>query len=151
MSTEEATPGGSWHLFNDFLVRPISEDEALSFPGSWKVSPESLHRDSEAYSFCQDSRGALLRACRRSRASRLLAATTLGRPFNLVGGHHRLSVSSHAPVPVLVADLRFHYRNRDPALVKHQPLRADELPRKGTLISIDAEFVSLQQVRADSF
>lgn len=30
-------PGG-WHLFNDFAVQPITEDEALSFPGKWKVS-----------------------------------------------------------------------------------------------------------------
>lgn len=26
-----------WYLFNDFLVRPLSEQEALSFPASWKV------------------------------------------------------------------------------------------------------------------
>ncbi|KAF8305548.1 PAB-dependent poly-A-specific ribonuclease subunit PAN2 [Clavulina sp. PMI_390] len=26
-----------WHLFNDFLVRKIPQDEALSFPGHWKV------------------------------------------------------------------------------------------------------------------
>lgn len=49
VSSEEATPGGSWHLFNDFLVKPISEDEALSFPGSWKVGRESSHRNLKAY------------------------------------------------------------------------------------------------------
>lgn len=27
-----------WHVFNDFLVQPIPEEEALSFPGIWKVS-----------------------------------------------------------------------------------------------------------------
>ncbi|KAK4058405.1 poly(A)-specific ribonuclease [Microbotryomycetes sp. JL221] len=27
----------SWHLFNDFLVRAVSEQEALSFPGTWKI------------------------------------------------------------------------------------------------------------------
>lgn len=32
----------SWHLFNDFLVRPVSEDEALSFPGTWKVSLDEV-------------------------------------------------------------------------------------------------------------
>jgi hypothetical protein len=26
-----------WFLFNDFLVQNISEEEALSFPGKWKV------------------------------------------------------------------------------------------------------------------
>ena len=30
------SPGG-WHLFNDFLVKEVSEDEALSFSGTWKV------------------------------------------------------------------------------------------------------------------
>jgi len=37
VSDEEKKPGSSWHLFNDFLVRPVSQDEALSFPGKWKV------------------------------------------------------------------------------------------------------------------
>jgi PAB-dependent poly(A)-specific ribonuclease subunit 2 len=27
-----------WFVFNDFVVRNVSEDEALSFPGKWKVS-----------------------------------------------------------------------------------------------------------------
>lgn len=31
----EGVPG-QWHLFNDFLVQPISKDEALSF-ASWKI------------------------------------------------------------------------------------------------------------------
>lgn len=35
---EDSKTGLSWHLFNDFLVRPVSEQEALSFPGKWKVS-----------------------------------------------------------------------------------------------------------------
>lgn len=29
--------GHSWYLFNDFLVRRVPEDEALSFPAPWKV------------------------------------------------------------------------------------------------------------------
>lgn len=39
-TSEESTTaeqGANWYLFNDFLVRPVSEKEALSFPGSWKV------------------------------------------------------------------------------------------------------------------
>ncbi|KAI0329853.1 hypothetical protein GY45DRAFT_1324455 [Cubamyces sp. BRFM 1775] len=35
--------------------------------------------------------------------------------------------------------------NRDPRMIKHEPLRYDELPTPGTLIAIDAEFVSMQQ------
>ena len=34
-------------------------------------------------------------------------------------------------------------------IIKHDPLRPDELPRPGTLVAIDAEFVSMQQVLAD--
>ena len=41
-------------------------------------------------------------------------------------------------------------RNRDPNLIKHQPFTLQELPRRGTLVSIDAEFVSLQQVRVSA-
>lgn len=37
VAAEEETPGASWHVLNDFLVKPISEDEALSFPGTWKI------------------------------------------------------------------------------------------------------------------
>jgi hypothetical protein len=36
--------------------------------------------------------------------------------------------------------------HREPNLVQHEILSPDELPGKGTLISIDAEFVSLQDV-----
>ncbi|EJF62633.1 hypothetical protein DICSQDRAFT_154466 [Dichomitus squalens LYAD-421 SS1] len=35
--------------------------------------------------------------------------------------------------------------NRDPRLIRHEPLRFEELPTPGTLIAIDAEFVSMQQ------
>lgn len=37
-------------------------------------------------------------------------------------------------------------RKRDPRRIQHTPLQKEELPTAGTLISIDAEFVSLQQV-----
>lgn len=37
-------------------------------------------------------------------------------------------------------------RNRDQNAIRHQRLRQDELPNPGTLVAIDAEFVSMQQV-----
>jgi PAB-dependent poly(A)-specific ribonuclease subunit 2 len=40
-------------------------------------------------------------------------------------------------------------RRRDPSRLAHTPLASDEIPRKGTLIAIDAEFVSLQQEEAE--
>jgi len=40
-------------------------------------------------------------------------------------------------------------KNRDPKRIQHSILQPEELPTAGTLISIDAEFVSLQQVRSD--
>ncbi|KAF8969950.1 ubiquitin carboxyl-terminal hydrolase-domain-containing protein [Flammula alnicola] len=35
--------------------------------------------------------------------------------------------------------------NRDPALIKHEFLHPDELPKPGTLVAIDAEFVLMEQ------
>ena len=34
---------GPWFLFNDFVVRNISEDEALSFASTWKVCVPFTH------------------------------------------------------------------------------------------------------------
>lgn len=36
----------AWFLFNDFVVRNISEEEALSFPSTWKVNCDvsSVHQ-----------------------------------------------------------------------------------------------------------
>ncbi|KAK7689093.1 hypothetical protein QCA50_007784 [Cerrena zonata] len=36
-STQQGDEDSSWYIFNDFSVQNISEEEALSFPGSWKV------------------------------------------------------------------------------------------------------------------
>lgn len=33
----DASKPPSWHLVNDFLVRPVSEEEALHFDGRWKL------------------------------------------------------------------------------------------------------------------
>ena len=42
------------------------------------------------------------------------------------------------------------YRNRDKSLIKHECLRFEESPKPGTLVAIDAEFVSMQQVGSHS-
>lgn len=36
-SSREATTEDKWHLFNDFLVRPIPKEEALRFEPGWKL------------------------------------------------------------------------------------------------------------------
>ena len=42
------------------------------------------------------------------------------------------------------------YRNRDKSLIKHECLRFEESPKPGTLVAIDAEFVSMEQVGSHS-
>ncbi|SCV74095.1 BQ2448_6527 [Microbotryum intermedium] len=113
VSSEEASPGSSWHVFNDFLVRPISEDEALSFPSSWKIPAVMFYQRIDSASLLDFS-----------------ALPLKGDPS------------------ILCEDITVS-KNRDPKLIKHQPLKANELPRPGTLISIDAEFVSLQLEEAE--
>ncbi|KAI0792843.1 ubiquitin carboxyl-terminal hydrolase-domain-containing protein [Abortiporus biennis] len=98
-----------WYLFNDFSVREISEEEALSFPGSWKV-PTILYYERV------DIRSEL--------------------DFNALPNEIDLSILSQ--------DTNIS-RNRDPNLIKHQCLAYHELPTPGTLVAIDAEFVSMQQ------
>ncbi|GAA6028111.1 hypothetical protein JCM8097_001876 [Rhodosporidiobolus ruineniae] len=113
VANEEDKPGASWHLFNDFLVRPVSEEEVLSFPGTWKI-PAVLF-------------------------------------YERVDNQDLLDLSSlplKGDPSILCEDITIS-KNRDRNLIKHQPFRLDELPRRGTLVSIDAEFVSLQQEEAE--
>jgi PAB-dependent poly(A)-specific ribonuclease subunit 2 len=39
--------------------------------------------------------------------------------------------------------------NRDPGLLRHEYLSEDEMPRPGTIVAIDAEFVLMQQEETD--
>ncbi|GAA5924433.1 hypothetical protein JCM10213_004576 [Rhodosporidiobolus nylandii] len=113
VATEEERPGASWHLFNDFLVRPVSEEEVLSFPGTWKI-PAVLFYE----------------------------RTDTGEILDLS------SLPLQGDPSILCEDITIS-KNRDRNLIKHQPFRFEELPRRGTLVSIDAEFVSLQQEEAE--
>ncbi|KAK0185791.1 ubiquitin carboxyl-terminal hydrolase-domain-containing protein [Armillaria mellea] len=98
-----------WYLFNDFVVRNVSEEEALSFPNKWKL-PAVLHFERE------DMRDKI-------DFSEL--------PFTTDDS-------------ILSRDTSISI-NRDSNLIKHECLRYEELPRPGTLVAIDAEFVSMQQ------
>lgn len=113
VTSEDGRSGASWHLFNDFLVKPVTEEEVLSFPGKWKI-PAVLFFE-------------------RVDVDSVLDLEDL--PMK-------------ADPSVLCEDINIS-RARDRSLIKHQPFRPDELPRRGTLVAIDAEFVSLQQEEAE--
>jgi PAB-dependent poly(A)-specific ribonuclease subunit 2 len=44
-----------WHLFNDFLVRPIKKEEAMSFNTTWKVPSVITYQIKEANNQIDDS------------------------------------------------------------------------------------------------
>ncbi|KDQ59577.1 hypothetical protein JAAARDRAFT_77653 [Jaapia argillacea MUCL 33604] len=98
-----------WFVFNDFVVRNISEDEALSFPGQWKL-PAIVY----------------------------LERTDIGERVDFSALH------DDSDPTILCHDTNIAV-NRDKNLVKHECLRYEELPKPGTLVAIDAEFVSMQQ------
>ena len=58
-----------WHIFNDFLVRPVTEDEALSFAGTWKVN------------YC-----ALLEVCSIQASKQLYRTICRFLPFSTISG-----------------------------------------------------------------
>ncbi|THG96777.1 hypothetical protein EW026_g5119 [Hermanssonia centrifuga] len=99
----------SWYLFNDFAVRNISEDDALSFSANWKV-PTVIY---------------LERVDTRER----LSFTALPNEID---------------PSILCQDTNIS-SNRDKNIMKHERLKPEELPTLGTLVAIDAEFVSMQQ------
>ncbi|KAJ7724179.1 ubiquitin carboxyl-terminal hydrolase-domain-containing protein [Mycena maculata] len=98
-----------WFVFNDFVVQNISEEEALSFPDSWKV-PAIVY-------------------------------------FERIDRHDSLDFSalpSEMDAAILSHDTSISL-NRDQNMIKHECLSYEELPKPGTLVAIDAEFVSMQQ------
>ncbi|KAH7889997.1 PAB-dependent poly-A-specific ribonuclease subunit PAN2 [Phlebopus sp. FC_14] len=100
---------GPWFVFNDFVVRNITEEEALSFPGTWKV-PAVLYFE----------------------------RADVRQNLDFSGLPDELDPS------ILSRDTSISV-NRDKSLIKHECLRFEELPKPGTLVSVDAEFVSMQQ------
>lgn len=97
-----------WIMFNDFLVRPVKEEEVFSFPDTWKVP----------------------------------SVIILERVEPGLVDYSRLP--KELDTEVLFKDHSMSWHRRASS-IEHQLLTPDELPKPGTLISIDAEFVSLQQ------
>ncbi|TFK29824.1 hypothetical protein FA15DRAFT_690571 [Coprinopsis marcescibilis] len=106
---EDEDSEDSWLIFNDFLVRNISEKEALSFQGAWKV-PAIVY----------------------------LERMDIRAQVDLSG------LEATKDLDILTHDTSIS-QNRDPTAIQHQLLSQDELPKPGTLVAIDAEFVSMQQ------
>ncbi|KAI0648291.1 ubiquitin carboxyl-terminal hydrolase-domain-containing protein [Trametes meyenii] len=106
---EESQDPEPWFIFNDFLVQNMTEEEALSFPSTWKV-PAVLYLE----------RVDLRQRLDFTKLPDKMDPTILCRDTNIAV-------------------------NRDIRAIKHESLRYEELPRPGTLIAIDAEFVSMQQ------
>ncbi|CAO1617228.1 unnamed protein product [Parajaminaea phylloscopi] len=103
----DSKDAATWHLFNDFLVRTITEDEALSFPAAtWKI-PAVIYFE------------------RVDRQTVDVASI----PWTLDSA-------------ILTEDV-YISKKRDPKQIRHRPFSPDEMPGKGDLLSIDAEFVSL--------
>ncbi|KAF9521074.1 hypothetical protein BS47DRAFT_1404191 [Hydnum rufescens UP504] len=109
----DETPSSPWYIFNDFVVRNIPEEEALSFPGKWKV-PCVVYLE----------RIDMMNQLDFSALPQELDPAILGQ---------RISMATHV----------------DWNSIKHEPLRLDELPKPGTFIAIDAEFVALQQEESE--
>ncbi|KAK9473883.1 ubiquitin carboxyl-terminal hydrolase-domain-containing protein [Dipodascopsis tothii] len=114
-----AQPDGSrqWFLFNDFLVKPIPEAEALSFGVLWKTPLVVV------YHIADERRAQFDQSWKAAMDTSLL--------------YHDFSTAATRQA------IRFEYKT----------LAQDEVPRPGTLVAIDAEFVALHQeeteVRSD--
>lgn len=105
----------NWHVFNDFLVRPVTKEEAMDFTPKWKM-PSVL-------CFQLKSDRSIIDNSWKDRIDTRL----LFEDFNYLG------------MP----------RREEQTVL----LRPEEVPTKGTLVALDAEFVSLQkeenEVKAD--
>lgn len=108
MPLEEDEEEPKWIMFNDFLVRPVREEEVFNFGESWKVPAVII--------------------LERVDTASVLTYNTLPTQLDTEVLFTDHNIASH--------------RRKDK--IQHEPLARSELPKPGTLISIDAEFVALQ-------
>ncbi|EIW68674.1 hypothetical protein TREMEDRAFT_31884 [Tremella mesenterica DSM 1558] len=99
---------GGWVMFNDFVVRPISEETVFSFPADWKTPAVCIFE--------------------RVDVNQSLDLSVLPKTLDLRS---------------LLDDVSMARHRRDDE-IKHVILSPDEMPKPGTTIAIDAEFVLLQ-------
>ena len=110
-----------WYLFNDFLVRNISEDEALGFPGTWKWPGVIMYKKV----FSERRTTSLLTSMRGIQQD----------PWLLFNDY---SLTQFQPVGP-----------RDPRKIQHRLLTPADLPLAKKFVAIDAEFVLLQNEEAE--
>ncbi|KAL1923050.1 uncharacterized protein VTP21DRAFT_9426 [Calcarisporiella thermophila] len=107
----ELTPDSEspWYLFNDFLVKNVSEMEPVNFKGAWKTPSVLFYT--------------------RVDVSDIMDMSSLQAPLD---------------PSILLSDINIS-KNRDASGITHTLLTADEIPERGKLVAIDAEFVVLNQ------
>ncbi|WWD21952.1 PAB-dependent poly(A)-specific ribonuclease subunit PAN2 [Kwoniella shandongensis] len=106
---EDENDQSSWIMFNDFLVRKVTEEEVFRFPDQWKVPAVII--------------------LERSDSGTVLELGKLPKQLN---------------AEALFKDVSIAW-NRRTNMIKHKVLQPEEMPKPGTLVAIDAEFVALQQ------
>jgi PAB-dependent poly(A)-specific ribonuclease subunit 2 len=110
-----------WYLFNDFLVRNISEDEALGFPGLWKWPSVVMYKK--------------VLSERRTTSLSQSVRSIQQDPWLLFNDYTITLFHPHGP--------------RDPRKLFHRLLTSMDLPLAKKLVAIDAEFVLLQNEEAE--
>jgi PAB-dependent poly(A)-specific ribonuclease subunit 2 len=110
-----------WYLFNDFLVRNITEDEALAFPGVWKWPSVVLFKK--------------VLSERRSVSLSQSIRSIQQDPWLLLNDFSLTQFQPHGP--------------RDPRKIQHRLLTVGDFPIAKKMVAIDAEFVLLQNEEAE--
>ncbi|RUS20974.1 LOW QUALITY PROTEIN: hypothetical protein BC937DRAFT_93946 [Endogone sp. FLAS-F59071] len=122
-----------WYLFNDFLVKNVSEQEVMSFKSTWKIPAVVQYT--------------------RINWSELVDLDSLPSEVDKSILFNDISISKYAGaifhqkslfLPLSTIDI-YYFRNRGDIPTSYKILSYDELPGPGTLVAIDAEFVALNQ------
>jgi PAB-dependent poly(A)-specific ribonuclease subunit 2 len=133
----ERTEDNNWHMFNDFMVRPVSKEDALDFTPKWKMPSVLCYQVKSASNVVDNSWRDHLDT------SLLYHDLTYGYIFQ----RHKVSIS------LGLADFGGFRKREVYREAKYKPLTPEEGPRPGMLVALDAEFVSMQneeiEVKAD--
>ena len=135
-----------WYLFNDFSVSHISAEESISFFPDWKL-PCLLFYSVREYSYAKDigefdelnwswievESAGLLVLFQRLENDR----TFVDRPLNPI------------TADVFKEDKSLALKSEVLQRISFLPLAADEMPGRGDLVAMDAEFVTLNQEEAE--